>query len=82
MKEKQQKREEIYEKYLLDIRKKLNKYKQNEIEAVHYNNPTIKEIEKMVQEYHPRIYERDVNDDDFLMLSIGTACLLYTSRCV
>ena len=27
----------------------------------------------MVQEYHPRIYERDVNDDDFLMLSIGTA---------
>lgn len=73
MKEKQQKREEIYEKYLLDIRKKLNKYKQNEIEAVHYNNPTIKEIEKMVQEYHPRIYERDVNDDDFLMLSIGTA---------
>src|SRR5699024_8465214 len=43
------------------------------IEAVHYNNPTIKEIEKMVQEYHPRIYERDVNDDDFLMLSIGTA---------
>ena len=73
MKEKQQKREEIYGKYLLDIRKKLNKYKQNEIEAVHYNNPTIKEIEKMVQKYHPRIYERDVNDDDFLMLSIGTA---------
>lgn len=72
MKEKKIKREEVYSQYLLNIRKKLNTYKNNEIEALHYNNPNMKEIAEMIHEYNSRIYERDVNDDDFLTLSVGT----------
>lgn len=72
IKEKKIKREEVYSQYLLGIRKKLDAYKQSEIEALHYNHPTMNEIADMIHEYNPRIYERDVNDDDFLTLSVGT----------
>lgn len=72
IKEKKIKREEVYNQYLLGIRKKLDTYKQSEIEALHYNHPTMNEIANMIHEYNPRIYERDVNDDDFLTLSVGT----------
>lgn len=72
MREKQEKREQVYERYLLDIRKKLSMYKKNEEDALHYNYPSMDEIAAMIQEYHPRIYERDVNDDDFLLVSVGT----------
>ncbi|MEF9920358.1 MAG: type VII secretion protein EssC [Erysipelotrichaceae bacterium] len=71
LKEKNAKRAIIYEKYLLETRKILDNLKQNEIEALNYNNPTIRSIETMVDELSPRIYERDVNDDDFLTVCIG-----------
>lgn len=72
LKEKKEKRETIYTQYLLDMRKKLNTYKKNEIEALHYNNPTLEELESMISRYDSRIYERDINDDDFLTLTVGT----------
>lgn len=55
------------------MRKKLAKYKQEEIEALHYNNPDLKGLEEMVTQYNPRIYERDINDDDFLTINVGLA---------
>jgi len=73
LKKKNTKRKEVYENYLLDMRKQLNEYQQNENDALNYNNPSIREIEEMVSNYSPRIYERDVNDDDFLTVCVGRA---------
>lgn len=71
LKEKNRKRADIYENYLLETRKILDALKQNEINALNYNNPTIRSIETMINEFSPRIYERDINDDDFLTVCIG-----------
>ncbi|EPY2305158.1 type VII secretion protein EssC [Clostridium sporogenes] len=73
LKENNLKRKKMYENYLLDMRKKLNGYRQNEIDALNYNNLDIHLIEDMVNHYNPRIYERDVNDDDFLAVCVGRA---------
>lgn len=66
-------RKEVYENYLLGIRKTLNKYKNNEVDALKYNQPKLTELEEMIHEFNPRIYEKDVNDDDFLTISVGTS---------
>ncbi|MFQ8920858.1 MAG: type VII secretion protein EssC [Clostridium paraputrificum] len=71
--EKNEKRTKVYENYLLGMRKKLNNLKQSEIDAFAYNNPKLKELEMMVKEYNARIFERDVNDDDFLTICVGNA---------
>lgn len=70
-KEKNIKRKEVYSQYLLNKRKELNEYKQNEIEALNYNNPPLSNICEMTKNFSPRIYERDINDDDFLSIKIG-----------
>lgn len=70
-KEKNEKREILYQNYLLDKRKELNRAKNQEVEAWFYNYPHIEEIEKLTREYSSRIYERNSNDDDFLTLSVG-----------
>lgn len=64
-------REQIYEEYLLKKRKEIYQLKNQEIEAWAYNYPKINEIEKMVAEYSPRIYEKGYQDADFLTLSVG-----------
>lgn len=66
-------RKRVYEEYLLKMQKKLAQYKKKEVDALHYNNPNLKEIEAMVMQYNSRIYERDVNDDDFLTITVGKA---------
>lgn len=71
MKQKQEMRDKMYQDYLIRIRKRLNAYKNDEIDALHYNNPSIEEISDMIHEFNPRIYERDSNDDDFLQIEIG-----------
>lgn len=70
-KEKNERRKELYEKYLLDMRKKINHKRQEEIEAYQYNQPEVQKIENMIREYSSRIYERNPRDDDFLTFSIG-----------
>lgn len=66
-----QKREEIYDSYLLDIRKKINRAKQAEEEAYAYNYPGVKKIESMIHHFSSRIYERNTGDEDFLTFSAG-----------
>ena len=72
-KKKNAKRAERYEEYLLDIRKQLNEANVQELEAWNYNYPKINQIEKLIREYSPRIYERSIQDDDFLTVSVGYA---------
>lgn len=68
-----QKRMEVYEQYLLSVRKKLYEAREKEIEAWNYNYPNINTIENMVNSYNSRIYERSASDGDFLTVCIGTA---------
>lgn len=69
--EKVQKREELYEAYLLEKRKELSKARKQEEDALQYNYPDIHHIESLVRQYSSRIYERNANDDDFMTLSLG-----------
>lgn len=64
-------REFIYEKYLLDVRKRIIKARKEEKKALEYQNPTLSELEHMVNGYSSRIYERSLLDDDFLSVNLG-----------
>lgn len=65
------KREELYNNYLLDTRKKIFEAKRSEEDAYRYNYPSVKKIESMIRSYSSRIYERSSSDEDFLTFSIG-----------
>lgn len=65
------KRAELYEKYLLRVRKRLYEQREKEIEADAYNFPEIEQIARMIQQGSSRIYERNCNDEDFLQIVLG-----------
>ncbi|MEG0345818.1 MAG: type VII secretion protein EssC [Erysipelotrichaceae bacterium] len=62
---------EVYGKYLLKVRNKLKKMKENEIETLEYNYPTSKQIVKMIEESSSRLYDRTYIDEDFMCIMIG-----------
>lgn len=64
-------REELYDAYLLNMRKKIYRARQEEQEAYAYNYPSVKQIENMIDSYSSRIYERSAGDEDFLTFSAG-----------
>lgn len=66
-------RKEVYNNYLLDLRENLNNLRKRQIEALRYQNPTLREIDNMTKFYSSRIYERTYTDEDFINISIGTA---------
>lgn len=73
VKRKNKLRKEVYDKYLLNLRKKLDSLRKKQMEALNYHNPTLKEINKMTEFYSSRIYERTYTDEDFLSIAIGNA---------
>lgn len=75
MKMKNKRRVEVYNEYLLNIRKKLDILRKEQIESLRYHNPSLKEIDKMTEFYSSRIYEKTYIDDDFLSVSIGKASI-------
>ena len=58
-------RELMYGNYLLDVRKRIIKARKEEKKALEYQNPTLPELEHMINRYSSRIYERSLLDDDF-----------------
>ena len=58
-------REKTYKQYLLRKRKEIYHAYCKEKEAYEYNYPSVSEIRNMIEEYSPRIYERNYNDEDF-----------------
>ena len=65
-------RQDVYEEYVLGIRKKILKKRREEREALNYQNPTPQAIEHMIlQEVSSRLYERTVLDADFLQVNLG-----------
>lgn len=71
IKEYNKKREETYDKYLLNVRKKIYRAGKEEQEAYDYNYPSISQIERMINCCSSRIYERTAGDEDFLTFSAG-----------
>lgn len=71
LKEKEKKRTEDYEKYLLNLRKNLNNLYEKQKEAMTFNSPSVSDISRLISEYSIRIYERAANDGDFLQVSLG-----------
>lgn len=69
--EKNEKSRELYERYLLDCRKRIYLAYQKNLEVLRWNNPSLKAIERMVREYNSRIYERSITEEDFLSVCIG-----------
>lgn len=65
------KRKEIYENYLLKMRKKIYERRESEIEADAYNFPAVDKIADMIGQRSSRIYERNSNDEDFLQIVLG-----------
>lgn len=64
-------REAMYGNYLLQTRQRIIKARNEEKEALEYQNPTLPELEQMVNRYSSRIYERSLLDDDFLNVNLG-----------
>lgn len=71
LKEDKVSRTETYEKYLLRKRKEIFALYTAEKEADDYNYPDLKHIERMINKYDSRIYERSPMDDDYLRVVVG-----------
>lgn len=71
MKVKNKKRIDNYYQYINHIGESLNKTNKMMVEALSYNFPKIEELMKMINQYNPRLYERDLYAKDFLDVVIG-----------
>ena len=73
-KEKKQKnieRTNSYEQYLIQEKARLSILQQEQKEALEYMNPAMNELALMTKEYHARIYERMMTNEDFLTVRLG-----------
>lgn len=71
IKKENKQREEVYEDYLVRIRKRIRKARKKEKEAFEYQYPKADMLEKMIQGYSSRLYERSAMDEDFLQVNLG-----------
>lgn len=71
IREENKKREEVYQKYLLKIRREIREARKKEREAMDYQNPRPPALADMVLHDSTRLYERSLLDDDFLQVNLG-----------
>ena len=71
LKQKNDKREEVYYDYLAGLRRLIRRKRQEERETLDFKVPEIHELQRMVTEYDSRLYERSPEDEDFLQVSLG-----------
>lgn len=64
-------REQVYSDYLVRLRAHIRKKRQQEREILEYQSPSIESLERMVTEYNSRLYERGMEDEDFLQVTLG-----------
>lgn len=67
-----QKRKEIYNEYLYEIRTKLQEKKDQEVKIRNYNYLSYPKIIKEIGNNSSRLYERAIFDEDFLKIRVGT----------
>ena len=75
VKEKNQKRNDDYQEYLLETGSQLSRLKAEQKKALTYNFPSVDELVDLVESYNPRIYEKMVTNDDFLKVHLGTGTI-------
>ena len=71
IKEENEKREQVYQDYLVRTRKKIRDARRKEKEAYEYQYPNAQAIENMIKGYSSRLYERSFMDEDFLQVNLG-----------
>lgn len=71
IKRKNEVRERIYSDYLVRLRAHIRRQRQREREVMSYQYPQIESLEHMVLEYDSRLYERGMEDEDFLQVVLG-----------
>lgn len=65
-------RNEYYEEYLLSVRSKIRSARKKERQALDYQYPELPKLEKMVEKYSSRIYERNSLEADFIEVNLGS----------
>ncbi|HCJ0919960.1 TPA: type VII secretion protein EssC [Enterococcus faecalis] len=70
-KQKNIERTNSYEQYLIQEKARLSILQQEQKEALEYMNPAMNELALMTKEYHARIYERMMTNEDFLTVRLG-----------
>lgn len=68
---KNQKRQDMYNQYLMKTRKILFHKTEYNRKVMAYNFPDLRSLQRMIQTYNGRIYERTYQDRDFLEICIG-----------
>lgn len=71
LKKQNEKRKQVYEDYLVRLRKYIRLKRKEEKETLAYQVPDIKKLQKMVTEYDSRLYEISPEDEDFLQAALG-----------
>ena len=71
IKRKNEVRERVYSDYLVRLRAHIRRQRQKEKEVMAYQFPLIESLEHMVLEYDSRLYERGMEDEDFLQVVLG-----------
>lgn len=69
--QKNKKRVQVYEEYLVRMRSYIRKRQKKEKEAYTFQMPEIQELQEMITEYSSRLYEKSPEDEDFLWISLG-----------
>lgn len=64
-------REQVYSDYLVRLRAHVRKKRQQEREILDYQAPPIEMLERMAIECDSRLYERSMEDEDFLQVMLG-----------
>lgn len=70
-KEKNERRQKVYDRYLLNIRKQIRNLRAEERKVLEYQFPTIGQLNEMINDYSSRVYERSILDEDFLTIHLG-----------
>ncbi|MCM1155912.1 MAG: type VII secretion protein EssC [Roseburia sp.] len=71
IKQKNSVREQVYSDYLVRLRAHIRKKRQQEREILDYQAPPIEVLERMATGYDSRLYERSMEDEDFLQVMLG-----------
>ncbi|MCM1040674.1 MAG: type VII secretion protein EssC [Ruminococcus sp.] len=71
IKQKNSVREQVYSDYLVRLRAHIRKKRQQEREILDHQAPPIEVLERMATGYDSRLYERSMEDEDFLQVMLG-----------
>ncbi|WZY00477.1 type VII secretion protein EssC [Bacillus sp. FSL W7-1360] len=72
-KEKEEKRQRVYNRYLNEKREELHELSEKQRHALNYHFPPFEEVKYMTKHIYARIWEKTPQDEDFMHVSVGRA---------